>query len=54
MSAFIHNEYGIWCPECQERIDEMWPTLCDACGYPDCDDDDRDNSDLDFPYEVEP
>jgi hypothetical protein len=34
---FIRNEYGLWCPNCQERIDELWPVSCDHCGYPDAD-----------------
>lgn len=36
---FIRNEYGLWCPNCRERIDEMWPDACDCCGYPDSQDD---------------
>lgn len=36
-SQFIRNQYGLWCPHCFERIDEMWPTECDACGYPEPD-----------------
>ena len=34
MSAFIRNKFGLWCPNCQERIDELWPVSCDCCGYP--------------------
>lgn len=43
---FIRNQYGLWCPNCQERIDEMWPVSCDCCGYPaaDCDTFDDDAS----------
>ena len=33
--AFTRNEYGLWCPNCQERIDELFPWSCDCCGYPD-------------------
>lgn len=33
-NPFIRNEYGLWCPNCQERIDEFWPVSCDHCGYP--------------------
>jgi Zn finger protein HypA/HybF involved in hydrogenase expression len=47
-SAFTRNQYGLWCPNCEERIDELWPASCDHCGYPnkgftrfDEDDDDR-------------
>lgn len=49
--TFIRNEYGLWCPNCQERIDEMWPDSCDACGYPspDCDDFDADRDEDDYP-----
>lgn len=45
--TFIRNEYGLWCPNCQERIDEMWPVSCDACGYPspDCEDFDAERED---------
>jgi predicted amidophosphoribosyltransferase len=46
MSAFIRNEYGLWCPNCQERIDEFWPVSCDCCGYPAADHD-RPRDDLD-------
>ncbi|API60574.1 hypothetical protein BSL82_15825 [Tardibacter chloracetimidivorans] len=44
-APFIRNEYGLWCPQCGERIaDWEWIGDCDACGYPseiedDCDDD---------------
>ena len=49
--SFIRNEYGLWCPNCQERIDEMWPVSCDACGYPspDCDDFDGDRDEDAYP-----
>lgn len=33
-SAFTRNQYGLWCPNCEERIDELWPDACDHCGYP--------------------
>jgi len=33
-SPFIRNQYGLWCPNCEERIDEFWPSSCDHCGYP--------------------
>ena len=36
-SPFTRNQYGLWCPNCGERIDEFWPESCDACGYPDPD-----------------
>jgi predicted amidophosphoribosyltransferase len=44
-SAFIRNQYGLWCPNCQERIDEMWPVSCDCCGYPALDHDTFDGDD---------
>lgn len=48
-SAFTRNEYGLWCPNCEERIDEMWPDCCDHCGYPNKDHTRFDeNSDDDF------
>lgn len=31
---FIRNKYGLWCPNCDEQIDELWPDACDYCGYP--------------------
>jgi hypothetical protein len=36
-APFIRNQYGLWCPNCQEQIDEMWPESCDSCGYPSAD-----------------
>lgn len=45
--AFIRNEYGLWCPNCQERIDEFWPVSCDHCGYPAADYDRFDQDDYD-------
>lgn len=33
-SQFVRNRYGLWCPNCEERIDELWPDACDCCGYP--------------------
>lgn len=36
-SPFIRNQYGLWCPNCQEAIDEFWPVSCDHCGYPEAD-----------------
>lgn len=44
---FIRNEYGLWCPNCQEAIDESWPASCDHCGYPKPDHDRCDGDDLD-------
>lgn len=34
---FVRNQHGLWCPNCEERIDELWPEVCDHCGYPDKD-----------------
>ena len=34
---FITNEYGIWCPNCQEAIDAFWPDNCDHCEWPKAD-----------------
>lgn len=44
---FIVNEFGIWCPNCQEMIDYFWPESCDHCGYPKPDHEryDRDHDD---------
>lgn len=44
---FSVNEYGIWCPNCQERIDDFWPESCDACGWPAADYDRFDDDDYD-------
>jgi predicted amidophosphoribosyltransferase len=33
-NPFIRTSAGLWCPNCQERIDEFWPVNCDHCGYP--------------------
>jgi hypothetical protein len=30
---FVRNRYGLWCPNCDEQIDELWPDACDYCGY---------------------
>lgn len=46
-APFIRNQYGLWCPNCQEAIDEMWPVNCDCCGYPSPDHDRYDEDDDD-------
>jgi hypothetical protein len=30
---FVRNEYGLWCPQCGEKIREWEWISCD-CGYP--------------------
>lgn len=42
---FLTNEHGIWCPNCQERIDDFWPASCDHCGWPSPDHDRYDEDD---------
>ena len=46
-TPFIRNQYGLWCPNCQEAIDEFWPESCDYCGYPSADYDRFDDDDWD-------
>lgn len=50
-SRFTRNEFGLWCPNCGERIDEMWPDSCDCCGYPKPD---HDRFDQDAEFDDEP
>ena len=41
---FIRNQYGLWCPQCGERIaDWEWVGNCDCCGYPSVIEDDDDD-----------
>ena len=44
---FIVNGFGIWCPNCDEQIDYMWPESCDHCGYPHAGYERYDRDDLD-------
>jgi len=50
-APFIRNDYGLWCPNCEERIDEMWPDSCDCCGYPNKDYDRFDDDDWEHAHE---
>lgn len=49
-APFTRNQYGLWCPNCQERIDEFWPESCDCCGYPSPDHDRYDVDEDDYDH----